>query len=92
MIDLMDDLLLEFNSMTLESEKKKVNTFIKNANKKELDEYDINSLILEFSQLDVAHVPHIIDKFYTFILKRINRDRKYISSQLFVPPEPPMCR
>lgn len=92
MTDLMDDLLIEFNHMTLESEKKKISTFIKNANKKELDDEDINSLISEFSNLDVAQKPHVLNKFYTFIVKCINRDRKYISSNIFIPPEPPMCR
>lgn len=92
MNDLMDDLLIEFDCMTLESEKKKISTFIKNANKTELEEEDINSLISEFSNLNVANNPRIFNKFYTFILKCINRDRKYVSSHIFIPPEPPMCR
>lgn len=92
MNDLIDDLILEFNSITLESEKIKVNTFIDHVSKKKLDDENINSLISEFMQLDMEKKPHIVTKFYEFILKCINIDRKYINSEIFVPPEPPLCR
>lgn len=94
--DFIEDLLTSFNSMTL-SEKTKVTNIVKTVNKIEThvdkyDESDINSLISDFSQLDLTCSPSVINKFYLFILKLVQRDRKINNTMLFVPPEPPMCK
>lgn len=94
MNDLMNELEQEFNSMTLKSEKSKITKFMSHVNEMNVDDNDINidCLISEFSQLDLSQKAHIVDKFYAFILKCINRDRRHVNSSLFVPHEPPMCR
>jgi hypothetical protein len=96
MEDLMDELLNEFKCMSLESDKTKINTFIQNVtttnNNFDIVDEDITSLISEFSNLEMSQRPKLVHKFYTFIIKCINRDRRYVSSSLFIPPEPPMCR
>lgn len=89
----MNDLMHEFNMLNLESEKKSISKFIKNANEINCNnDEDVNFIVSEFSQLKLAQKPDVVNNFYMFILKCINRDRKYIGSTIFIPPEPPLCR
>ncbi len=93
MTDLVNVLTHEISMITLESEKKPINKFISKVNNmNDLHENDVDSLIEEFLQLEVSHKPHVVNKFYMFILKCIKNERQYVNSNIFTHKEPPMCR
>lgn len=89
--ELIEELTEHLENMSM-SEKIKVNKFVKNIQKYSNYDENINDIILEFSKLEVSKNENVINKFYIFVNKCIIRDRKYINSTIFTPPEPPMCK
>jgi hypothetical protein len=90
MNNLIDELMNDFESLSI-TEKTKVDKFVSIINNVNNDCDDINDLVSNFSQLELSSKPNVINAFYTFLFKCINRDRRYVNSTLFSPPEPPYC-
>jgi len=95
MDDLVNELMKDFDTMSL-SEQNKIKTFTNSAininDKTCVSNDDINCLISEFTQLELVSNCSVKNKFYFFILKQLNKDRKYFNSFIFIPPEPPTCK
>ena len=103
MNDLLNDLICDFNNMNMcanvsNHEKIKTKSFINvlsaHSKSNNIDNNDIASLLSDFNNLSVAeNVKDVmIDKLYKILVRLLAKDRKYVNSTLFIPPEPPMCR
>jgi hypothetical protein len=103
MDELLNDLIYDFNNMNMsinvtDCDKIKTKSFINvlsaHSKSDNINNNDVYSLLSDFNNLSVAENVKdlVINKLYKILVRLLAKDRKYVNSTLFIPPEPPMCR
>ena len=89
MENLIDELISEFNTMTLDVDKNEIKKMISSISKTKKSKniaQDINSLINDFSNMDISKNEQLQQLFHIFILECLQYDNSIINSMLFAPP------